>query len=130
VTASLLLDTQLLLWLRLSPEALTDAERGAIDASAMRLVSAASLWEISILLGLGKIRAPSEETSAALLSIPAGFELLAITPEHCRSYRCLPLRHRDPFDRMLIAQARVEEATLIARDRAMRRYVEDGLSLL
>lgn len=130
MTASVLLDTQLLLWLRLSPQVLTDAERGAIEASAVRRVSAASLWEISILLGLGKIRAPSEETSAALLSIPTGFELLAITPEHCRSYRALPLRHRDPFDRMLIAQARVEEATLIARDRAMREYVEDGLSLL
>lgn len=130
MTAAVLLDTQILLWMRLSPEKLSRGERHAIDAAVLRQVSAVSLWEIAVLLGLGKIRAPSTETESALLAVPRSFDLLALTPEHCRSYRTLPLRHRDPFDRMLIAQARVEETTLLARDRAFRDYVEDGLSLL
>ena len=130
MTASVLLDTQILLWLRLSPQKLTEVERSAIESASQRYVSAASLWEIAVLLGLGRIRAPSPEAEASLLAVPPGFELLGITPEHCRSYQSLPLRHRDPFDRMLISQARVEEATLIARDRAMSGYEEDGLALL
>lgn len=130
MTAPVLLDTQILLWMRLSPTKMDAAEQHAIDAAVLRYVSAVSLWEIAVLLQLGKIRAPSSEAEDALLTVPRGFGLLGVTPEHCRSYRGLPLRHRDPFDRMLIAQARVEEAVLIARDSEIRSYEQDGLSLL
>jgi PIN domain nuclease of toxin-antitoxin system len=130
LTASLLLDTQILLWLRLAPEKLSAVERRALESARLRYVSAVSLWEIAILLALQKIRAPSPEAEAELLGVPAAFELLGITPAHCRSYRALPLRHRDPFDRMLVAQARVEALTLMARDSGIRRYAVDGVSLL
>ena len=127
---SLLLDTQILLWLRLSPEKLRPAERRALDSKTLRHVSAASLWEIAILLGLGRIRTPTSEDEAELLAVPRGFAFLGITTEHCWRYRTLPFRHRDPFDRMIVAQALAENMTLLARDRSVREYERDGLSLL
>ena len=59
-----------------------------------------------------------------LLEPPQGFELLAVRNEHCALYSHLPLHHRDPFDRMLIAQAQSEGLSVLTRDRMMLNYVE------
>lgn len=121
----LLLDTHIFIWIRTAPEKLRSAERRALDGAALRLISAVSLWEIALLASAGRIAA-----AESLFAVPEEFELLPVLPEHCRQLLDLPQHHRDPFDRMLIAQARVEELTLITRDRSISAYRSAGLSLL
>jgi PIN domain nuclease of toxin-antitoxin system len=125
LTASLLLDTHIVIWLRTAPRRLTSREMRALDAARLRHVSAVTLWEIAVLMGLGRIG--SDER---VLEAPDGFELLPVRPEHCKALLALPQRHRDPFDRMLIAQARVENLMLLTRDRAIIDYGEEGASIL
>jgi PIN domain nuclease of toxin-antitoxin system len=88
-------------------------------------VSAVSLWEIANLMALDRI-AQDER----LLVVPDGFELLPLLPDHCRSLVALPQRHRDPFDRMLVAQARAERLSLLTRDRAIIAYGAAGADVL
>lgn len=115
-----LLDTHVLLWLlsdrdKLSPQAL-----GVIDAPSGPLwVSAASIWEMSIKRSLGLLRVPDN-----LLEMLEANEMdvLNVTAEHGLAVAGLPLHHRDPFDRMLIAQARIEQLTLVTRDQNIPRY--------
>jgi PIN domain nuclease of toxin-antitoxin system len=121
----ILLDTHVLLWTRLAQRRLNRQERIAIRASSPRYVSIVSLWEIGILLSLRRVAADPR-----LFQIPQGFELLHVFPEHCESLPLLPQHHRDPFDRMLIAQACAEQLTLITRDREFSAYGSAGLSLL
>ena len=99
-----LLDTHLLLWALGSPSKLSAASRKQIE-SAEVFVSAASIWEISIKRSLGKLQADPREVVAAIA--PAGFALLPITGEHAAKIESSAL-HKDPFDRMLIAQAMIE----------------------
>lgn len=85
-------------------------------------VSIASLWEIAIKSGLGKLRAPDDlpERVERL-----GFELLALTLDHAWGVRSLPLHHRDPFDRLLIAQAQLEHLPIVTADTAFDAYDVD-----
>jgi PIN domain nuclease of toxin-antitoxin system len=114
-----LVDSHVLLWFvegnrkRISP-----VLRERIEAAAA-MVSIASLWEIAIKSGLGKLQAPDDlpERIEQL-----GFELLAVTPEHAWHVRSLPLHHRDPFDRLLIAQAQLERLPIVAADPAFGDY--------
>lgn len=117
MTRTVLVDTHLVLWLRVNPPLLRPDERNLIAAASVRYVSMASIWEIAILMGLG--RAPADD---ALLKVPDGFDLLSIALDHCTAYARLPWHHRDPFDRMLIAQAQSEGVPLLTRDRAMHAY--------
>ena len=78
-----------------------------------------SLWEIAIKLSLGKVGLPIAMED--LLST-AGFTLLPLTLDHVAEVGLLPFHHRDPFDRMLIAQTRVEGLRLVTRDRGIERY--------
>jgi PIN domain nuclease of toxin-antitoxin system len=82
-------------------------------------VSAASVWEIEIKRALGRLRAPAE-----LLELidASGFQRLPISLEHAREAGRLAPLHSDPFDRMLVAQARVEAITLASADQALARY--------
>ena len=64
------------------------------------------------------------------LHIPDGFDLLPILPDHCKTLIALPRRHRDPFDRMLIAQARAEHLALLTRDRAIIAYGAAGANVV
>ncbi len=85
-------------------------------------VSAASIWEVSIKASLGKIQA---DASLLLAEIePAGFTLLPISGEHAVAVGLLPSIHRDPFDRMLVAQARTEPLILLTNDAALAAYGE------
>lgn len=124
VAASVILDTHLFLWLRLTPLTLTAGERRVIDGSTARYLSAVSLIEIAILLRLRRIPGNDE-----LLDIPTGVDLLPIRPGHCRTLAHLPFHHRDPFDRMLVAQAISEGVVLLTRDRVMTAYAPQATIL-
>jgi PIN domain nuclease of toxin-antitoxin system len=119
----LLIDTQLLLWTagqsaRLSPQA-----RSLIGDPANELLfSAASLWEIVMKAGLGRgdFRVDANQLRRGLLN--NGYRELAITGEHAVAVMSLPMIHRDPFDRLLLAQSMVEDITLLTSDTVMAQY--------
>ncbi len=122
---TLLLDTHVLLWVLTDDERLTPRARSMIEDGRTRvLVSAASSWEITIKSGLGKIRAPADlaEQLTRLRFVP-----LDITVEHGLAVGELPDHHADPFDRMLVAQARRERLVLVTRDPLIRQYDVDVL---
>jgi PIN domain nuclease of toxin-antitoxin system len=115
-----LLDTSALLLALSEPERLSSDARAAVeDPDSTVLVSAASVWEIAMKRSLGKLEAPESIVCAIL---EAGLETLDITPGHAERAGSLPPHHRDPFDRMLVAQALAEGCTLLTRDDALRAY--------
>ena len=77
------------------------------------------MWECAIKSSLGKLEIPEDFFS---LIPDAGYEVLAITIPHLEGFRALPIHHRDPFDRMLIAQAQVDGAVLMTRDAEITKY--------
>ena len=115
----ILLDTHLLLWALSQPTKLTAAVRKQIDASEV-YASAASIWEISIKSALGKLTANPRDILAGIE--PAGFSLLSISGEHAAKVVELPPLHKDPFDRLLVAQSMVEPMLLLTNDGALRDY--------
>ena len=125
---SLLLDTHAVYWWLDDDPRLSEAARGAILAAPRVVVSTVSVWEIAIKLSLGKLRLDLAEALRQLAL--DGFDRLGIEDRHCRRYADLPPRHRDPFDRMLVAQALEERLTLLSSDRNMPLYRKAGLALL
>jgi PIN domain nuclease of toxin-antitoxin system len=122
----LLLDTHVFLWWLADDGRLGSVEREAIrDPGNDVCLSAASVWEIVIKQGLGRLRTP-EPASAAAQRL--GLQPLPITFEHAEATAALPPLHNDPFDRVLMAQARVESLTLVTQDPAIRAY--PGLTFL
>jgi PIN domain nuclease of toxin-antitoxin system len=115
----LLLDTHLLLWALADPLKLPAAARKQID-SAEVYVSAACIWEISIKSALGKLEADPAEVLEGIE--PAGFRMLSIIGQHAAKVAELPQLHKDPFDRMLVAQASVEPMILLTNDDALAAY--------
>ena len=115
----LLLDTHVFLWSVGVGAQLRDSTRSAIIEANVVTVSAASVWEIAIKAAAGRLRV--EDDVRELLE-GAGFVALAMTVEHALEAGALPPHHADPFDRMLVAQARLEGMTLVTRDPAMARY--------
>ena len=116
-----LLDTHLLLWALADPARLPAEARRLIDRADV-YVSAASIWEISIKAALGKLSADPREVVAALE--PAGFLPLPISVEHAARVASLPPLHRDPFDRLLVAQALAEPMRLLTTDATLAAYGE------
>jgi PIN domain nuclease of toxin-antitoxin system len=114
-----LLDTHLLLWALSSPSKLSKRARQRIDSSEV-FASAASIWEISIKCALGKLEADPAEVLAGIE--PAGFNRLTIVGEHAAEVVKLPPIHKDPFDRLLVAQARVEPMILLTDDEVLGGY--------
>jgi len=115
----LLLDTHTLLWW-LNDSALRPTARNAIaDPGNDVFVSGASAWEISIKEALGKLSAPSDISAQITAN---GFEPLPITLAHGFAAGALPRHHDDPFDRMLIAQAQMENLITVSRDSRFARY--------
>ena len=114
-----LVDTHLVLWSLGAPSKLSRKARERIDA-AEAFVSAASIWEIGIKAALGKRTADSDQILEALA--PAGYQLLAITGAHAAAAARLPPIHKDPFDRMLLAQASHEPMILLTNDEVLKAY--------
>ena len=116
----LLLDTHIVLWWLDDPNLLSEDARNAIaDPANEAFVSAVVAWEIAIKRGLGKLTTPPDLESAIQ---SCGFVPLAISVEHALAVESLPLHHRDPFDRMLIAQSQLETCTLVTRDSEFAPY--------
>lgn len=118
----LLLDTHLLLWVMADDAALSSRARDEIAAAEMVYASAASLWEISIKAALGKLTVDQADLIDKLGQ--AGFHPLPVTWGHAAAVRRLPDIHRDPFDRILVAQAVSEPLRLLTHDRTLTRYSE------
>ena len=116
----LLADTHVVLWALTNDPHLTRSARTLLTRAQRVFVSTASLWEMSIKARLGKLTLPDRFGSLALTD--RGYGLLPITADHALEVRNLPLHHHDPFDRMLIVQAQLEDLTLVSHDAAMQRY--------
>ena len=116
----LLLDTHILLWWLADAPELTESHRSAIqDKRNSCFVSAVTIWEISIKSSLGKLEI--DDTYLDIIQ-SQGFEELPISWRHAQAVRSLPAHHKDPFDRLLIAQAQVEGMTLLCQDAIIARY--------
>ena len=117
----LLLDTDVAVWLllgdreRVSKEAVSALE----DEQNEVAVRAATVWEIAIKRSLGRLTI-SDGWAATLGRL--GFDPMPVTAIHAEAVERLPWHHRDPFDRLLVAQALVEDLTLVTKDSALRRY--------
>ena len=122
--ARYLLDTSVFLWAGGDSSKLSSFSLAAIeDESAVRLVSVASVWEMQIKHGLGKLPLPEEANHLALRFMNRlSAEPLNISLDHIGRLYELPLVHRDPFDRILVAQAIAEKLTIISPDAALRAY--------
>lgn len=117
----LLLDSHVLLWTVFEPSKLNPVLREAIeDKQNIVSVSIVSLWEIAIKQSIGRLSIP--DTFYQKVIKESGFELLLIQPSHIQQYLQLPLHHRDPFDRMLIAQTQAEQLMLVTSDQALAQY--------
>ena len=118
-----LLDTSVFLRLSIQPERVPLRLRRAVDSADQRFLSAASVWEIAVKASLGKLELPDPVGAyvparmADMLVSP-----LAVTIEHAAAVERLPWLHRDPFDRLLIAQAKAEDLALLTIDPVLGRY--------
>jgi PIN domain nuclease of toxin-antitoxin system len=125
---SLLLDTHILLWwLADDPRLPRPAAAAIADRETLVVVSAASAWEISIKKAAGRLDAPDDLLDAIEAN---DFDALSITPAHALAAGALPAHHADPFDRMLIAQARAERFTIVTLDGRFSAYDVEVLSLV
>jgi PIN domain nuclease of toxin-antitoxin system len=120
----LLLDTHAFLWFVLGDAQLSSAARSYIlDSAHAKLISPASYWEIAIKVSLGKYRLNASYELFMHRGIEGnGFEILPIEPRHTVVLTTLPFHHRDPFDRLLIAQAIAEQIPIISNDPAFDAY--------
>lgn len=119
----LLLDTHVFLWLQSSPERLGEHFGLVEDPSTELAVSAASSWEIAIKHEIGRLQLPEEPDRYVPSRIRMiGAQALPVEHSHALAVANLPALHRDPFDRLLIAQAQMEGMTILTADEAVARY--------
>ena len=117
----ILLDTRVFVWWLMEEPRLKKCVLDRIgDANSVVYISAISIWEILIKSNLGKIKMPTRGLEEQIRN--NGFSALPISVSHALAAGALPMHHRDPFDRMLIAQAQVERLTLITSDTRIKQY--------
>ena len=116
----LLLDTHAALWFLADDQRLgANTRRHLADTANQVMLSSAVVWEVAIKRSLGKLVVPDEYLS---LLLGAGVQALAVSIDHAAAVEHLPWHHRDPFDRILVAQASIEGAALVSQDAALRPY--------
>jgi len=129
-----LLDTHYLLWALFEPKKIAKEVRQILeDEHSNKVVSAVSLWEISLKYSLGKLDLGNATPSQVLETVDeAGFELLEIDSQLLASYYQLPKKdnHKDPFDRLLIWQAISNNYSFVTQDKKIEQYKGDGLELV
>jgi PIN domain nuclease of toxin-antitoxin system len=117
-----LLDTQIYLWFLVDSSRLSKKARSSICSAEQVFVSAASVWEAAIKQAIGKLAAEARDLVSGIKG--SGFIELPVTASHAARVATLPHHHRDPFDRLLIAQAIVEPLHLLSADPALAQYSE------
>jgi PIN domain nuclease of toxin-antitoxin system len=121
----LLLDTHIILWAAGHPEKLSESARTLLTASENVLFfSVASIWEIVIKRGLGRKDFKVDPRRLRKMLVAHGYTELPVHAEHVLTIEALPLLHKDPFDRLLVAQARAEGMLLLTVDSAVSQYRE------
>ena len=120
----ILVDTQCFLWSFLDPSRLSDTARKVLsDGEDDLFFSAASSWEIAIKAGIGKLRLPEPpEDYVPPRIVRAGMTALGVTHAHALRVHALPPAHKDPFDRLLVAQSAAEGLTILTADPQIGRY--------
>ena len=114
-----LLDTHTLLWARAAPDLLSADALAVLESADNALyLSIASLWECAIKSSIGKLDVPDD----FYRTVAGDYEILGIDVSHVEACANLPMHHRDPFDRMLVAQARLGDLTLVTRDQDIAKY--------
>ena len=116
---NLLLDTHAVIWFLEGSDNLRPDARVSIESAERVYVSSATIWEMATKVARGRLEAPPDFPDRLL---DLGMLQLALEWEHARVAGGLPLHHRDPFDRMLVAQAIVERLTIVTRDERIARY--------
>jgi PIN domain nuclease of toxin-antitoxin system len=117
----LLLDTHVYLWWLLEDRRLIRKVRHTISGRRTTVyISAVNIWEATIKVGLGRLELQGQDLTAEILA--NGFLELPVSAQHAQAVGQLPLHHRDPFDRLLIAQAHCEGLTLVTHDKAFAAY--------
>lgn len=120
---TLLLDTHAFLWFVTGDSRLSRPARAALERDGTRLcISAASVWEMAIKSSLGRLSLPGPLRDYLAEKGAEGFDLLPVDWLHAAAVERLPFHHRDPFDRLLVAQALVEGLPIVTRDRVFRKY--------
>lgn len=117
---NLLLDTHVFLWFVIQSPRLSKSIYHQIQTTPVVYVSAASLWEMVIKIRLKKLSADPAELAAKIAD--SGFQELPVSVAHTLALERLPLHHRDPFDRILLAQAHVEHLRLLTADSGLKPY--------
>ena len=119
----ILLDTHTFIWFFNGDEQLSlKAKKLIEDSKNKKFVSIASIWEVAIKIGLKKLVFDGNTSEVAELIEKNGFQILQISVDHIVAYEKLELVHRDPFDRILLAQAMVEKMTIITKDENIQKY--------
>lgn len=118
----MLLDTHTLIWFLINDEQLPQSIKSQIESAEIVYVSIASIWEISIKLNIGKLAFSIAFDALETNLIALNIGILPITFADTVTYRSLPLHHRDPFDRILIAQAMNRTLSLISQDTQLDLY--------
>ena len=118
----ILVDTQICLWVLGDSRRLSPAARRVLDSAEAVFLSAASVWEAAIKSSVGKLVIDLDEFISNVGA--SGFRPLPVTAEHAVRVATLPLHHRDPFDRLLVAQAIHETMRLLTADATLARYSE------
>jgi PIN domain nuclease of toxin-antitoxin system len=119
----LLLDTHAFLWFVAGHARLSRSARRALEQDEATLfLSAASVWEMAIKASLGRLSLP--ETAAAYVAgkLQTGMQMLPLEWSHAAAVETLPFHHRDPFDRVLVAQAQIEDLSIVSGDPVFRKY--------
>lgn len=120
---SFLIDTHTFIWYAIGDKRLSGKAKSHIDSSAAKCISVASLWEMAIKSSLGKLtfNAPFNEVITDQIQIN-NYQILAAEKAHIFKIHELPFHHRDPFDRLMIAQAQIEDLPIISADKKFDSY--------
>lgn len=120
---TLLLDTHAFLWFVTGDSRLSREARVALENDDARLcLSAACVWEMAIKSSLGRLTLPGTLEDYVAEKLAEGFQMLPVDWTHAAAVERLPFHHRDPFDRLLVAQSLAERVPIVTRDRVFRRY--------
>ena len=121
----LLVDTHAFLWYMAGDDRLSSTAVRAIDSSQEWWLSAASVWELAIKASLDRLTVPTSIADYLAAKVRDGLRILSIEWPHAAAVERLPFHHRDPFDRLIVAQAQADRLPVVTKDKVFRKYGVD-----